>query len=88
MVHMTRWLTLCHYTQLKTTLMTKRQIVVFHFYIIVVVFPFMKPVLQLVTRLLLRSSIMERAKAAAFIAKTAEDVIHLRRESGVSQVCL
>ena len=65
-----------------------RRIVVFNLYLILVVFPFMKPVLQLVTRLFLRSSTMEQAEAAVFIAKTAKDVIHLRRESGVSQVCL
>ena len=46
----------------------------------------MKPVIRLVSSLLLRSSTSEQAKSAAFILKTAEEVMHLRRESGVSQV--
>ncbi|XP_078362560.1 cytochrome P450 3A2-like isoform X2 [Oculina patagonica] len=52
---------------------------------ILMVFPFMKPVLQLVSGLLLRSSTTERVKSTAFLIKTAEEVLHLRRESGVSQ---
>lgn len=46
----------------------------------------MRPVLQLVTSLFFHSSATEAAASAAFIMKAAEEVLHLRRESGVSQV--
>ena len=48
----------------------------------------MKPVLQLVDSLFVRSSATEASASTAFIMKAAEEVLHLRRESGVSQVCL
>ncbi|XP_020607814.1 cytochrome P450 3A41-like [Orbicella faveolata] len=55
------------------------------FSFVLMVFPFMRPVLQLVTSLFFHSSATEAAASAAFIMKAAEEVLHLRRESGVSQ---
>ncbi|KAJ7381554.1 Thromboxane-A synthase, partial [Desmophyllum pertusum] len=47
------------------------------------VLPFMKPVLQLVTSLLFHSSSTKQAKSAAFIVNAAQEVMHLRRQTGV-----
>ena len=48
----------------------------------------MRPLFQFVTRLILDSSATEQAKARAFIMKAAEEVLHLRRQTGASQVGL
>ena len=53
-----------------------------------VLFPFMRPLFQFVTRLILDSSATEQAKARAFIMKAAEEVLSLRRQTGASQVGL
>ena len=61
-------------------------LIIFVLFVNVVVFPFMRPLLQLVTNLFFHSSATEAAASAAFIMKAAEEVLHLRRESGASQV--
>lgn len=48
----------------------------------------MKLVVRFVTSLFFHSSATEGVASAAFIMNAAEEVLHLRKESGVSQVCL
>ena len=55
-------------------------------HLFVVVFPFLKPVLQLVSSALLQGGSSKGAKAAKFMINTAEEVMQLRRQTGASQV--
>ena len=52
----------------------------------VVVFPFLKPVLQFVAGALIQTGSSEGAIAATFMMNMAEEVMQLRRQTGASQV--
>lgn len=52
---------------------------------VLMVFPFLGGLFQLVMKLILKSTGTERAKSAMFLAETAQEVMRKRRETGAAQ---